>query len=290
MKNLVFTYGTLMRGQIGFGKFGNMEFFADGVLSDYGLYEAHGFPAAVPVKGFSVFGEIYEVDDITLNNMDKYEREGELYIRRLVEVAVGPMVFDVWFYEYNGDVSNLELRAPIGKWNTEKKPISNYAWYVCYGSNLLKERFDYYLKKTNAIVHAEKPYMLNGEVYFAKKSGKWDNKGICFLDLNKSSSCSYGWAYLVDEKKINAISEEEGALWYPVQEIGKDEFGIKAFTVTNIHRFTDNMPGIDYLTIIAAGLNRRFGLSKNEIRRYLGSNEIFYLDESNIQDILNRHC
>ena len=98
MKELVFTYGTLMKGQRAHNSFGEMEFFADGILRDYGLYEAGGFPAAVPVDGFSVYGEIYEVDENILSELDRYESEGSLYIRRLLEIEVGPKVFDACLF------------------------------------------------------------------------------------------------------------------------------------------------------------------------------------------------
>ena len=128
MTELVFTYGTLMEGQKAHGLF-EMCPFADGVLRDYGLYEVGGFPAAVPVEGFSVYGELYVVDENRLHEIDKYESEGSLYIRRLLEIEVGPKRFDAWVYEYKRDVSKLELRAPIGKWKPERKPIS--AW-ICW--------------------------------------------------------------------------------------------------------------------------------------------------------------
>ncbi len=289
MTELVFTYGTLMEKQKAHGLF-EMHLFADGILRDYGLYEVGGFPAAVPVEGFNVYGEIYEVDNDVLLEMDRYESEGSLYIRRLLEIEVGPKKFDAWVYEYNRDVSNLELRAPIGKWTPKRKPVSDYAWYVCYGSNLLRERFDDYLRRTNAIVYAEKSYMLDGEIYFAKHSSRWDNKGVCFLDLSKKDKKSYGWAYLVDKDKIDAITKEEGGSWYPKQNVGFDKYGIEAYTVTGLERYSETEPGMDYLTIIAAGLRERFDLSQNEIRRYLNCNARIHFDENWVEGILKTYC
>lgn len=174
--------------------------------------------------------------------------------------------------------------------SANRNPISDYAWYVCYGSNLLGKRFDYYLRNTESVVYAEKPYMLDGEIYFAKESSKWDNKGVCFLDLNKNDRNSYGWAYLVNKEKIDAISSAEGSSWYPVQELGKDEYGICAYTVTNDKRLKTVEPGTDYLTIIAAGLIQRFNLTQNQMRRYLKWNERIYVSDSMIDKILQTHC
>ena len=287
----VFTYGTLMKGQDAYGRFGEMKYIANGVLRGYGLYEVEeGFPAAVPVRGFSVYGEIYEVDEDVLRKLDRYEMEGSLYVRRLMEIETDSKPVDAWFYEYKKDVEGLELRAPVGKWTKERKPVHDYAWYVCYGSNLLRERFDVYAGSTESTVYAEKPYMLKGEIYFAKESGRWDDKGVCFLDLNKKDHESYGWAYLVDRDKIKLISDEEGTKWYPVQELGKDEYGIDAYTVTGDWTSQKNEPCIDYLTIIAAGLQQRFDLSQNEIRRYLDYNGRIRTDDCLVHEIIEKHC
>lgn len=290
MEHLVFTYGTLMRGESANLRFGEMDYVADGVLRDYGIYEAGSFPAAVPVKGFSVYGELYEVEDEVLRRLDEYEGEGSLYIRRLVKIEAGPKVFDAWFYEYNRSVDGLELRAPVGKWTSRRKPIADYAWYVCYGSNLLGRRFAEYAKKTGSIVYAEKPYMLKGEIYFAMESGRWDGKGVCFLDLSKVDCESYGWAYLVDKDRIMKISEEEGKSWYPVQSLGKDEYGIDAYTVTSDRRSKENEPCIDYLTVIAAGLKERYDLSQNEMGRYLNCNRRLHIDDSSVEEIIRLRC
>ncbi len=122
MKQLVFTYGTLMKGQRAYGIFGEITYIGDGVLKDYGLYEVGTYPAAVPVKGFQVFGELYEIDEETLKRFDDYEDEGDLYIRRLVKIETDKGPVDAWFYEYNKDVSHMELRAPRGKWTPQRDP------------------------------------------------------------------------------------------------------------------------------------------------------------------------
>lgn len=127
MNNLVFTYGTLMKNQRAFGKFGEMECVGDAILDGYGLYEVEaGYPAAVPVKGFKVYGEVYSITDEQLKKLDEYEVEGDLYIRKqvIVEVSRSKQI-EVWFYEYNHSIEGLELRTPVGKWNTTRNPFNN---------------------------------------------------------------------------------------------------------------------------------------------------------------------
>ena len=121
----LFTYGTLMKGQRASGLMEGCKYVGDGVLQGYGLYEAGEYPAAVPVEGFNVYGEVYEIDDGMLKDFDAYEDEGDLYIRKLLEIEMDQGKMDAWVYEYNRSVEGMELRAPEGKWSTERKPASN---------------------------------------------------------------------------------------------------------------------------------------------------------------------
>lgn len=118
----VFTYGTLMKGQRAYGIFGDMKFISDGILNDYGIFEVGSYPAVVPVEGFRVFGEIYEVNEETLRRLDEYEGEGFLYLRKRLPIETESGTVPVWVYVYNRDVSSLELREPIGKWTPERRP------------------------------------------------------------------------------------------------------------------------------------------------------------------------
>ena len=123
MKHLVFTYGTLMKGQPAYGKFGACEFVDEATLYDYAIYEVGLYPAAVPLKGFKVEGEVYAVNDEQLKLFDEYEDEGDLYIRKIVKVELADKkIIDVFLYEYNKNVSSLELRKPEGKWSLIRNP------------------------------------------------------------------------------------------------------------------------------------------------------------------------
>ncbi len=118
----LFTYGTLMKGQRACYRLENSRYVADAVLHGYGLYETGSYPAAVPVEGFDVYGEVYEIDDETLRDCDEYEGEGDLYIRKLLEAEAQDRTYDAWVYEYNRSVKGMKLRDPTGKWNMERKP------------------------------------------------------------------------------------------------------------------------------------------------------------------------
>lgn len=281
-----------MKGQSAFNRYPEMEYICDAVLPDHGLYEANddSYPCALPVKGFKVYGEVYSVNSDTLQSLDEYEEEGELYIRKKVQVLANKnKSYNVWFYEYAHPTKDLKMRIPDGKWSKISNPVSNTSWYVCYGSNLLRERFDYYLKESKGHIYAEKVLILNGRLYFAKKSRRWDNKAVAFADFNDSEHKLYCYAYLLDNKQIDLISKLEGKTWYPKQYLGKDEYGIDMFTVNGSHTDTGEACH-DYLQIIAAGLKDCFNLSDAEIKDYLHTNDNFIYEREYIKEILRKHC
>ena len=122
MVNKVFTYGTLMKGQKAYGIFGDIRYLGDGTLENYGIYETGFYPAAVPKKGFRIYGELYEVNDEVLKKFDEYEEEGCLYARKLVKIDTAEGSTEAWFYEYLQSIQGMELRAPEGKWTSQRKP------------------------------------------------------------------------------------------------------------------------------------------------------------------------
>lgn len=293
MEHLLFTYGTLMKDRSGHTKFGELKYVCDATFDDYGIYDNGYYPCAVKVEGFKIKGEVYKVNDAQLELLDQYEDEGNLYIRKEVLVYTEDnKEMKAWFYEYNCDIKDLLLRCPKDeKWNLKKDPISNYAWYMCYGSNILRERFDYYLKKTKGIVYAEKKIIVNGELYCANNSSKWNNQGVAFIDLNNKESKIYGYGYLVDLEQIDKISKEEGS-WYPKEYIKKDEYGIDIYTVNGKYIQNKTIPSQDYVEVIAAGLKDRFNLNNEEILDYLKLEKDIKLnfDKKHLKQILEKHC
>ena len=114
----VFTYGTLMKGQRNHHYLKDEDYVCDGILDDYGLKETgENYPAAIPMKNYRVYGEIYEVDDTCKKHMDELEEVGYLYDCNLVNVHTDKGDMDVFFYEYICDTSDMKTRIPYGKWN-----------------------------------------------------------------------------------------------------------------------------------------------------------------------------
>lgn len=85
-KMKVFVYGTLMKGQWNHSYLVGQNFIGGARLDGYEMYQVRSFPGIIRQSGESVYGELYEVDHQTINNLDKLEDEGNMYKRVLENV------------------------------------------------------------------------------------------------------------------------------------------------------------------------------------------------------------
>ena len=89
MAHKVFVYGTLKRGFRNHYLLDGCEYLGGAVtMPTYRMIE-NGFPVIMPdPDGRPLAGEIYIVDDETLARLDRLEREGSSYDRKLIDVAL----------------------------------------------------------------------------------------------------------------------------------------------------------------------------------------------------------
>ena len=89
---LVFVYGTLMSGFRNNYLLDNSKFIgADETVDKFGLYKVkHGdFPFAIDSEKLThLLGEVYKVDEYTMQMLDTLENYPELYIKKEIEVIV----------------------------------------------------------------------------------------------------------------------------------------------------------------------------------------------------------
>ena len=109
----IFTYGTLMSNQRAAHMLSGYQCLGTFRLLDYATYNVSYYPGIKPVLGECVIGEVYLVDDACIARMDEYEREGDLYIRKLVTVENDETSMEAYVYVYNRDVQGEIVR---GKW------------------------------------------------------------------------------------------------------------------------------------------------------------------------------
>jgi len=109
MQTPVFVYGTLIRGQRNNRLLSESEFLGQAELSDYAMYDLLYFPGIKANPGSKVKGELYKVDESTLEALDKLEGDGYLYVRQKVKVLLDGASVPAFTYVYNQEVDSKDL-------------------------------------------------------------------------------------------------------------------------------------------------------------------------------------
>ena len=123
-KHLVFVYGSLRRGGPGGmeARFPGAQFIADAKVNG-SLYDLGDYPGLVLDESKSlVTGEVYEVDDELLSELDNFEASSH-YCRAQVEVSVGGYSRSCWIYVPEGGPDFYSERTLIisGDWTEYAK-------------------------------------------------------------------------------------------------------------------------------------------------------------------------
>jgi gamma-glutamylcyclotransferase (GGCT)/AIG2-like uncharacterized protein YtfP len=116
-KHLVFVYGTLRRGGAGAMsvRFPGSKFVADAKVRG-GLYDLGAYPGLLLGESETeVVGEVYEVDEELLRELDDFEASSH-YRRRRVEIPPGPGGQACWVYEPEPEFYPLRELITSGDW------------------------------------------------------------------------------------------------------------------------------------------------------------------------------
>ncbi|HEX8163999.1 MAG TPA: gamma-glutamylcyclotransferase family protein [Pyrinomonadaceae bacterium] len=116
-KHLVFVYGTLRRGGLRAmpDLFPGAEFVGGASVSGC-LYDLGAHPGLLAgASGSSVVGELYEVDDETLNRLDDLEAPSH-YRRRRIEASLGSRRAACWVYEPDPEFYPRRILIASGDW------------------------------------------------------------------------------------------------------------------------------------------------------------------------------
>jgi gamma-glutamylaminecyclotransferase len=92
-QHLVFTYGTLLRGQVNHDLLLRARFVAEARTEPrFELFDLGPFPAMSAGGQTAVLGEVYAVDDATLARLDHLEGHPKLYQRKRIRLDDGQEV------------------------------------------------------------------------------------------------------------------------------------------------------------------------------------------------------
>ena len=119
MNNLVFVYGSLKQGFHNNRLLNDAQFVCKALTinNDYDMRSLGGFPGVTKLEnGYHVTGEIYNVNDYTLENLDRLESNGTFYKREKIKAISlsqpAAKAYDVWIYvllrDSYGSVNNVE--------------------------------------------------------------------------------------------------------------------------------------------------------------------------------------
>ncbi|GEL78517.1 gamma-glutamylcyclotransferase [Tenuibacillus multivorans] len=145
---LVFVYGTLRKNERNHHYLKNAKLVAEqartkGVLRDSG----NDFPVLINETSDYVYGEVYEINDDILIDLDQLEGNtgnpsDSHYLReeRTVETDAGVMKAKTYFYPSDRKVDFPEV--PFGDWRLKKLLDKGVPLYFAYGSCMDDERID----------------------------------------------------------------------------------------------------------------------------------------------------
>lgn len=146
----VFVYGTLLPGLCLHGLMRDADWVDHAFIEDADLFDLGEYPAMVSGKGW-VAGEVYEVNDDILSQLDRAEGflpenpDHSLYIRRMVTAwGLDGEIFDAAAYFYNAPVGEEAIAIPDGDYRRyllESDP-EQPLWLIAYGSNMSRRRLE----------------------------------------------------------------------------------------------------------------------------------------------------
>ncbi len=280
--NAVFVYGTLRRNEQANDMLADSIYCGKFVLKNCAMYNLGNFPGIVENSGETVVGEVYFVDEKTIQKLDRYEGEGSLYKRKLVNVHNGKEKIACFAYFYLKDIDNrTQMKQPWGNTNNDE------VYYAAYGSNLSEERFACYVMggvcKQNGRDYSgcsnknkwksSELKMFKGRLYFGNSSRLWGNGGVAFYDENGKDFVQMK-LYKITREQLLDVQAQEGAgdSWYGrLLCLGIHEDGSEIYTMTSKTLRPENAPSVEYLDLIETALINDCGYTKKRAKNYIAS-------------------
>ncbi|MES9865996.1 MAG: gamma-glutamylcyclotransferase family protein [Candidatus Thiodiazotropha sp. LLP2] len=109
----VFVYGTLKRTQVNHQLLNSATYL--GLFNTqpyYKMFHLGGYPGVVKGGSTSIQGEVYQVDVLSMNKLDRLEGYPHAYTRELIQTPWG----NAWIYLYRGSIEG-RIAIPTGVWH-----------------------------------------------------------------------------------------------------------------------------------------------------------------------------
>lgn len=275
----LFVYGSLMNGQSAHELIKDSECRGIYALKNYAMFDLGAYPGIKERNGETIVGEVYVIDKNLIPELDRYEGEGSLFVRKQLEVVSDKEKITANAYVYLGSVDHKPMKNEM--WGVDD---NDTIWYACYGSNLSEERFACYIEGGTCDLNG-KSYIgckdkthwghpeyavVQGEMSFGNSSPSWNSKGVAFFDPD-SEGRTYMKLYPIRRSQLMDIQKQEGssANWYGRTLCLGIRNNRPVYTLTSKTRRPVNLPDEKYLTLIATQLRRGFALDDDEVISYV---------------------
>jgi gamma-glutamylcyclotransferase (GGCT)/AIG2-like uncharacterized protein YtfP len=122
MSDLIFVYGTLMRGEVNHHLLQQAHFIGcHTTLPRYRMLHLGAYPGVVEGGAIAICGEVYRVDRRQFAGLDRLEAYPTLYTRKLIQTLWGR----AWIYLYRGSREG-RAQIPSGRWQGQSKLIGHF--------------------------------------------------------------------------------------------------------------------------------------------------------------------
>lgn len=101
----LFVYGTLKQKEDNHWLIETSKFLGNGKLKGYKLIKKEFFSIEKDKNSF-VLGEVYQINDKTLKDVDKFEEVGFLYNRELKEIEINNSILNCYTYTKKEENAN----------------------------------------------------------------------------------------------------------------------------------------------------------------------------------------
>lgn len=169
---LLFVYGTLLKGM-------EREFILDGsqyagpAMLQAKLFDLGSYPGIKMGRGM-VFGELYEINEVTLGSLDRLEGykpnqiKNSLYLRREIKIQkMDGNNVQAFCYFYNHEVKNHDFMIDGDYRRFKLEQEAEDQWILAYGSNVSTNRL---IKRIGEIKASKKGYIDGFSLKFNKQA------------------------------------------------------------------------------------------------------------------------